>query len=376
MEGESVQQVARTVVAGLQDEVKRWQGPKEGIQGFVDALAIANGTHALVELFRPADQSRQCGSNGCPAELLNLNEATRAALYDALPLCALEDRDWINDHHCSGRLMKKWGCRIRTRRANEGAASSHIQSAQSLWGIIRQESNANLRRSAAASFGQMDEKHGLLLKTVLDSIEAENGQRAQSTKHSEHVFPLMLPYLASQTRTSTSERWQIFRENEHERLHRLLAFRFPEFEAEFSFTWTEFSVTLGLCAPRQAALSIGDEWIGFHIYIEICDQARAWIPYFGAPGYEITIKNEVLVEITALQKSFTLLRIFLGQEGGPQVEAAAARHILPQDAIPDSPRLTHAAADPLQLDSNRSSVSTEAHTDTNRCTFLFATCTY
>ena len=116
--------------------------------------------------------------------------------------------------------------------------------------------------------------------------------------------------------------------DEHERLHRLLAFRFPEFELDASFSWTEFTVKLGLCAPRQTALSLGNQWIGFNIYIEICDQARAWIPYFGAPGYEIIIRNEFLAEITVLKKRFTLLRAYLGQEGGPPTEAAVARRSL------------------------------------------------
>ena len=253
--------------------------------------------------------------------------------------------------------MNKWGCRLGIQRENEAVIVSHIASAQGLWNIIHQERNAKLRRSAATSFGQMDEQHGLLLKTVLDTIEAEYDHHTGSMKRGEHVFSLMLPYLASQSRASNSERLHKFRESEQERLHRLLAFRFPEFELDASFSWTEFTVKLGLCAPRQAALSIGDQWIGFNIYIEICDQARAWIPYFGAPGYEITVRNELLVEITALQKSYTLLRIYLGQEGGPQGGAAAARHFPPQDAGPHSPRLIRAADDSFPPAANRSEVS-------------------
>jgi len=323
----AAQQAAHTVIAGLQNQAINWRGSEEGIRGIIDAIAIAGGTQALVELFRSPGKSHT-------HDLSILHDSSRVALYEALPLCALEDSDWISDRQCVGKQLSevdKWRCRIRIRRRNEAGVASHLQASQSLWSIIGKESEPELWLRAAVAMGKMDEKHGLLLKSVLDSIEAEHKSHAAFQRG--HLFRVMLPYLAMQTRASDSDsamdaRIRRTTRDEHERLHRLLAFRFPEFELDASFSWTEFTVKLGLCAPRQTALSLGNQWIGFNIYIEICDQARAWIPYFGAPGYEIIIRNEFLAEITVLKKRFTLLRAYLGQEGGPPTEAAVARRSL------------------------------------------------
>ena len=329
----AAQQAAHTVIAGLQNQAINWRGSEEGIRGIIDAIAIAGGTQALVELFRSPGKSHT-------HDLSILHDSSRVALYEALPLCALEDSDWISDRQCVGKQLSevdKWRCRIRIRRRNEAGVALHLQASQSLWSIIGKESEPELRLRAVVAMGKMDEKHGLLLKSVLDSIEAEHKSHAVP-----RLFPMMLPYLARQESNSelttgerNSELTTRFRHeysHEHIRLRKLvpklLAFQFPEFELDASFTWTEFKVKLGLCAPRQTALSIGNQWIGFNIYIEICDQARAWIPYFGAPGYEIIIRNEFLAEITVLKKRFTLLRAYLGQEGGPPTEAAVARRSL------------------------------------------------
>ena len=351
---------ASQVLIDLGVRARNWRGSDEGIRGIMDAVAIAGGTGALVELFASADRVKDRGRVD-PEELnqdLNeLDSMSRAALYDALPLCALDDGDWVSDHRCMGmQPVRKAICRHRVRQRNEAAIASHHESARTLWAIIMQEAEPDLRLRAAAAMGQMDEKHGLLLETVLDTIEAEQRSHAEFRVQGGHLLQSMLPYIAMQARESnvTSEmdaRIRRVNRDEHDRLHdqlhdrlyRLLAFRFPEFELDASFSWTEFTVKLGLCAPRQAALSIGDQWIGFNIYIEICDQARAWIPYFGAPGYEIIIRNEFLAEITALKKRFTLLRAYLGQEGGPPKEAASTRRVLSSHPAGPGPHLQHLA---------------------------------
>ncbi|MGB1604173.1 MAG: hypothetical protein ACPIOQ_66185, partial [Promethearchaeia archaeon] len=286
----SSRDAALAVMTRLRTIAETSDQDEEHIQGVMDAVAIAGGTRSLLELLSSPGQGlrAECGAHECSPRLPEqsaLDPVSRSALYDALAWCELPNMTWS-------------GGTVHGQMRRHARLNVHLSSWQLLWQFAMLESDLVLRRRAAAAIGRMDEKTGILFPAVLDSLEAEEGFDGSLPQSDRLLFQTMWPYLARQIDTRRSEARPLpkqhlaarYRLEQHVATrYRLRGFKFPDFEIKASFGWSEFSVVLGLCAPKQSAVSFGDENIGFNLDIEICDQARAWIPYFGPPGYSITI---------------------------------------------------------------------------------------